>query len=65
MSGGGAERQGDRESEAGSRLQAPSCQHRARHGARTHSEITTGAKVGRSTDYATQAPQWLLFLLGF
>ena len=32
-SGGGAEREGDR---TGSRLQAPSCQHRVRRGARTH-----------------------------
>ena len=27
--GGGAKREGDTESEAGSRLQAPNCQHRA------------------------------------
>ena len=33
---GGAGEEGDTESEAGSRLQALSCQHRARHGARTH-----------------------------
>ena len=33
MSGGGAEREGDTESKAGSRLQATSCQHRARRGA--------------------------------
>ena len=33
MSGGGAEREGDR---IWNRLRALSCQHRARHGARTH-----------------------------
>ena len=33
-SGGGVEREGDTESEAG--LQVPSCQHRARLGARIH-----------------------------
>ena len=32
----GAEREGDTESQAGSRLQAPSCQHRAQCGAWTH-----------------------------
>ena len=36
VSGGGAEREGDTDSEAGSRLQALSHQPRARRGARTH-----------------------------
>ena len=35
-SGVETEREGDTESEAGSRLQALSCRHRARRGARTH-----------------------------
>ena len=40
-----------------SRLQALSCQHRARRGARTTScEIMTSAEVKCSTDWATQAP---------
>ena len=40
-----------------SRLQAPSCQHRARCGARTHEPRDRDlAEVGRLTDCATQAP---------
>ena len=38
MNGGGAEREGDTESETDSRLQALSHQPRARHGARTHGQ---------------------------
>ena len=39
------------------RLQAPSCQHRARAGLKlTDREIMTWAEVGRLTDWATQAP---------
>ena len=55
-SGGGAEREGDTESEAGSRLWAVSTEPDA--GLKlTDSEIMTWAEVGRSTDWATQALQ--------
>ena len=51
MNGGGAEREGDTESETGSRL-------RARRGARAHGPRDRDlAEVGRLTDCATQAPQ--------
>ena len=51
MSRGGAEREEDIESEAGSRLQALSCQHRARVGLETTKPgIVTWAEVGRLTD---------------
>ena len=57
MNGGEAEREGDTESETGSRLQAPSHQPRARRGARTHGPRDRDlAEVGRLTDCATQAP---------
>ena len=47
-----------------SRLQVLSHQHRAWCRARTHErEIMTWAEVGRSTDWATQAPQELIFLV--
>ena len=54
---GGEEREGDTESEAGSRLWAVSSELNAglKHG------IVTWAEVGRLTDWATQAPQWLKF----
>ena len=56
MNGGGAEREGDTQSE--NRLQAPSHQPRARRGARTHGPRDRDlAEVGRLTDCATQAPQ--------
>ena len=50
-----------------SRLQALSCQPRARCGARTHGPRDRDlAEVGRLTDCATQAPQYCtLFLRGF
>ena len=49
MSGGGTEREGDTESEAGSRLWAVRAQ--------THSgEIMTYAEVRHLTDWAIQAP---------
>ena len=49
-----------------SRLQAPSCQHRARRGARpTNGEIMTWADVGRLTDWATQVPPMFLFAFCF
>ena len=56
MSGGGAEREGDTESEAGSRLWAVSTEPDAGLEL-TNREIVTWAEVGRSTDWATQAPQ--------
>ena len=56
MNGGGAEREGDTESEAGSRLWAISPEPDAGLELTDH-EIVTWAEVGRSTDWATQAPQ--------
>ena len=62
MNGGGAEREGDTESEIGSRLWAVST------GPGTglelmDCEIMTWAEVGRLTDWATQAPQSILVLI--
>ena len=55
-SGLGAEREGDTEAEAGSRLWAVSTESDA--GLKlTSCEIMTWAQVGRSTDWATQAPR--------
>ena len=55
MNGGGAEREGDTESKAGSRLWAVSPEPDA--GLKlTDREIVTWAEVGRLTDWATQAP---------
>ena len=60
MNGGGAEREGDTESE--NRLQSLSHQPRARRGAQTHGPRDSDlAEVGRLTDCATQAPLILLF----
>ena len=56
MNRGGAEREGDTESETGSRLWAVSTEPDAGLEL-TDREIMTWAKVGRSTDQATQAPQ--------
>ena len=56
MNGGGAEREGDTESEAGSRLWAISPKPDAGLEL-TDREIMTWAEVGRLTDWATQAPQ--------
>ena len=56
MSGGGAEREGDTESEAGPRLWAGSTEPDTGL-ERTNREIMTWAKVGRLTDWATQVPQ--------
>ena len=54
MNGGGAEREGDTESET---LQAPSHQPRARRRAQTHGPRDRDlAEVGRLTDCATRAP---------
>ena len=56
MNGGGAEREGDTESETGSRLRA--IKPRARRGAPTHGPRDRDlAEVGRSTDCATQVPR--------
>ena len=55
VSGGGAEREGDTESEAGSRLWAVSTDPNTGLEP-TNCEIMTWAKVRRSTDWATQAP---------
>ena len=55
MNGGGAEREGDTESEAGSRLWAISPEPDA--GLKLMDcEIVTWAEVGRLTNWATQAP---------
>ena len=55
MSEEGAQREGDTESKAGSRPWAVSTEPDA--GLKlTNSEIMTRAEVGRSTDWATQAP---------
>ena len=57
MNRGGAEREGDTESETGSRLRAISPEPDAGRGAQTHRlrdrDLT---EVGRLTDCATQAP---------
>ena len=60
MSGGGAEREGDTESEACSRLWAVSTEPNTRLEL-TNNEIMTWAKVGHLTDWATQAPLALIF----
>ena len=54
--GGGAEREGDTEPEAGSRLWAISPEPNTGLELMDH-EIVTWAEVGRPTDWATQAPQ--------
>ena len=56
MNGGGAEREGDTESETGSRLWAISPEPDAGLEL-TDREIVTWAEVGHLTDWATQAPQ--------
>ena len=58
ISRGGAEREGDTESEAGSRLRAVSTEPIAGLEP-TDREIMTWAEVGHPTDWATQAPQRL------
>ena len=65
MNRGGAEREGDTESEAGSRLWAVSTEPDAGLEL-TDREIMTWAEVVRSTDWATQAhPQALFFQIAF
>ena len=61
VSGGGAEREGDRESEAGSRLWAVSTEPDAGLKVTNH-EIMAWAKVGHLTGWATQALQSRIFL---
>ena len=58
MNRGGAEREGDTESETGSRLWAVSTEPDAGLEPTNH-EIMTWAEVGCLTDWATQAPQHL------
>ena len=60
MSRGGAEREGDTESEAGSRLWAVSTEPDAGLEPMTH-EIMTWAGVGGSTEWAAQAPPYYLY----
>ena len=56
MNGGGSEREGDTESETGSKLQAVSAEPDKGLKLTDH-EIMTWAEVGRSTDWATQVLQ--------
>ena len=58
MNGGGAEKEGDTESEAGSRLWAISPEPDAGLELMDR-EIVTWAEVGRLTDWATQASQFI------
>ena len=61
MNWGGADREGDTESETGSRLWAVSTEPDAGLEL-TDRKITTWAEVGRLTDWAIQAPQnFLIF----
>ena len=53
LSRGGAEREGDRESEAGFMLTAESLMR----GLNSQTEIMTWAEVGHLTNWATQVPQ--------
>ena len=64
MNGGGAEREGDTELEAGSRLWAISPEPDAGLEPADR-EIVTWAEVGRPTDWATQAPLFVCFLSCF
>ena len=56
MNGGGAEREGDTESETGSRLWAIITPEPDAGLELTDREIVTWAEVSRLTDWATQAP---------
>ena len=62
VTGLGAEREGDTESEAGSRLWAVSTEPNTGLEP-TNREIMTWAEVGRLTNWATQAPHLVFFLL--
>lgn len=59
MSGGGAEKEEDREFEAGSQLWAVSTDPDAWLEL-TNGELMTGAEVGRLTDWTTQAPHIII-----
>ena len=61
MNRGGSEREGDTESETGSRLWAVSTEPDAGLEL-TDSGFVTWAKVGRLTDWATQAPPYIMIL---
>ena len=62
MSRGGAERERVTQNPR-SRLQAPSCQHRARRGAEhTNREIRPGAEVGRLTESPRRPPKTAFYL---
>ena len=61
MGGGGAEREGDTESKAGSRLWAISTEPDAGLEPTNH-KIMTWAKVGHLAHWATQAPLKSLFV---
>ena len=61
MNRGGAEREGDTESETGSSLWAVSTEPNAGLEL-TDCEIMTWAEVGRLTDQATQAPHKFAFI---
>ena len=64
MNGGGSEKEGDTESETGSKLWAVSTEPDAGLEL-TDLEIMTWAKVGHLTDWATQAPQGSFFIVHF
>ena len=64
MKGGGAEREGDTECEAGSRLWAISPEPDAGLEL-TDRKIVTWAEVGHLTDCATQAPLYILDMSAF
>ena len=64
VSEGGGEREGDTESEAGSRLLIISTEPNAGLELTDH-EIVTWAEVGHSTGRATQAPQMLAIIIQF
>ena len=64
VSGEGAEREGDTESEAGSRLWAVSTEPDVGLELMNR-EILTWVEVGRSTDWATQAPPILIVFYSF
>ena len=61
MNRGGAEREGDTESETGSRLWAVSREPNNAGLELTDREIMTRAEVGCLTDWATQAPLFFFF----
>ena len=61
MNRGGSEKEGDTESETGSRIWAVSTEPDAGLEP-TDREIMTWAEVGRLTDWATQAPLYVLIL---